>query len=432
MPSNCDTATVTVVVLNPINAVDDTSAISINGYNGGIAIPNVLVNDTLNGVPVIFNQVMITLTSVLPTGITFSTSTGEVDVAPQTAAGTYTFTYNLCEVGASPANCDSATVTIVVTAAPIDAVHDDLTSNPINGFTGGIVGNIFANNGSGQDTLNNVPVLLSQVVVTVVNNGGIIGLTISNNGNVVVPNETPSGTYTVTYSICEVLNPTNCSQATIIIVVTAPLINAVDDLNNAPVNNGTGGIIPVYANDTLNQSPLIPSDVLFTVVNNGGVNDATIDSQGNLIVPVGTPLGTYTIIYSICDIVNPNNCDSATVIVVVKDPCDFDDSPDTCDIIVNNYLSPGNDALNDFFNLVGIERYPNNTVEIFNRWGVLVYEVQGYDNNSKAFRGVSEGRATVVQSSELPGGTYYYVIQYTKTNGIMKERVGYLYIGRSN
>jgi gliding motility-associated-like protein len=338
----------------------------------------------------------------LPSGINFDTTTGAVGVNPQTAAGTYTFTYNLCEVEAVPANCDSAIVTVLVSAAPIDAIQDDLTSNPINGYSGGVAGNIFANNGSGQDTLNNIPVIPTQVLTAVVNNGGINGLIISNNGNVVVPSGTPAGTYTAIYSICEILNPTNCDQASIFIAVTAPTINAVDDLNNAPIDNGTGGSIPLYSNDTLNQNPLIPSDVLFTVVNNGGINGATIDSQGNLNIPVGTPIGTYTVIYSICDVVNPNNCSTATAIVVVKEPCDFDDSSDSCDLIVNNYLSPGNDTLNEYFNIQGVEKYPNNSVEIYNRWGVLVYDVEGYDNNSRAFRGVSEGRVTVKQSAELP------------------------------
>jgi gliding motility-associated-like protein len=430
VPANCDSATITVVVLNPIVANDDSNPIAINGYDGGVAIPTVLVNDTLNGVLVNASQVTITLTSTLPTGITFNTSTGAVGVNPQTPAGTYTFTYNLCEVGAVPANCDPATVTVVVSAAIIDAINDDLTTNPINGYDGGIAGNIFASNGSGQDTLNNIAIIPTQVVISILNNGGINGLSISNNGNVSVPAGTPAGTYTVSYSICEVLNPTNCDQATILIFVYAPPIDAVDDIDNDAVNNGIGGSIPLYSNDTLNQNPLIPSEVVFTLVDNGGINAATIDSNGNLIVPAGTPLGTYTIIYSICDVVNPNNCDTAIVTIIVKDPCDFDDSSDSCDIIVYNYLTPGNDTNNEYFILQGIEKYPTNSIEIYNRWGVLVYDAQGYDNNTKVFRGISEGRVTIKQSDELPEGTYFYVLKYTKSSGIVKEKAGYLYISR--
>jgi gliding motility-associated-like protein len=418
------------VVLNPIVALDDSNPIAINGYNGGIAIPTVVVNDTLNGVLVNSSQVTITLTSTLPAGITFNTTTGAVGVNAQTPAGTYTFTYNLCEVGAVPSNCDPATVTVLVSAAPINAENDDLSSNTINGYEGGTPGNIFVNNGNGQDTLNNTTIIPNQVTISVVNNGGIVGVTIANNGDVIIPSGTPAGNYVVTYSICEVLNPTNCDQATITIVITAPPIDAVDDTNNEALNSETGGSIPLSTNDTLNANPLNPSEVIFTLVDNGGINGATIDSNGNLVVPAGTPIGTYTIIYSICDLINPNNCDTAIATIIIKDPCDFNDSADTCDIIVYNYLTPGNDTTNEYFVLGGIERYPNNTVEIYNRWGVLVYDAEGYDNNTKVFRGISEGRVTIKQSDELPEGTYFYVLKYTKTSGVVKEKAGYLYISR--
>ena len=402
----------------------------MNGYSGGVAIPTVLSNDTLNGVLVTSSQVTISLTSALPTGVTFNTTTGAVSVNPQTQAGTYSFTYNLCEVGAIPSNCDPATVTIIVSTAPIDAVNDDLSSTPINGFVGGVAGNIFSNNGNGPDTLNNTTIIPSQVLITLVNNGGLTGLSISNNGSINVPSDTVAGTYTITYSICEVLNPSNCDQATITVVVVAPAVDAVDDLNNNPINSATGGTIPVYPNDTFNHNPLVPSEVTFTIVNTGGITGITIDSNGNLIIPPSTPIGTYTVTYSICDVINTGDCDTAIVIVVVKDPCDFDDSPDSCDVIVYNYLSPGNDTINEYFQIEGIEKYPNNSVEIYNRWGVLVFDTQGYDNNTKAFRGVSEGRVTIKQADELPEGTYFYILKYTKLSGIAKEKAGYLYISR--
>jgi gliding motility-associated-like protein len=83
---------------------------------------------------------------------------------------------------------------------------------------------------------------------------------------------------------------------------------------------------------------------------------------------------------------------------------------------------------NDTLYIRGIECYPDNTVEIYNRWGVLVYETKAYDNTSKVFRGMSEGRVTVNQNSNLPDGTYFYVLRYTKTSGENLEKAGYLYI----
>ncbi len=101
-----------------------------------------------------------------------------------------------------------------------------------------------------------------------------------------------------------------------------------------------------------------------------------------------------------------------------------------CAIIVNNAVSPDGDGLNDIFLIEGLECYPNNTVEIYNRWGIKVFESEGYDNNGKVFRGLSEGRVTVNQSKELPNGTYFYTIKYTDFSGNLLDKSGYLYINR--
>jgi hypothetical protein len=69
-------------------------------------------------------------------------------------------------------------------------------------------------------------------------------------------------------------------------------------------------------------------------------------------------------------------------------------------------------------------------VEIYNRWGVLVFERNGYNNDDRAFRGISEGRVTVKQSEELPEGTYYYILKYKDSAGNNFEKAGYLYINR--
>jgi hypothetical protein len=77
-----------------------------------------------------------------------------------------------------------------------------------------------------------------------------------------------------------------------------------------------------------------------------------------------------------------------------------------------------------------LECYPDNSVEIYNRWGALVFERTAYNNDDRAFRGVSEGRVTVNQSEELPVGTYYYIFKYKDTDSNAHEKAGYLYINR--
>ncbi|MBB1141046.1 gliding motility-associated C-terminal domain-containing protein, partial [Myroides sp. WP-1] len=86
------------------------------------------------------------------------------------------------------------------------------------------------------------------------------------------------------------------------------------------------------------------------------------------------------------------------------------------DIVIYNLVTPDGDGKNDYFIIDNIKKYPNNTVEIYNRWGVRVYETKGYDpsgdGSSNVFRGYSEGRVTVDKNKKLPSGTYYYVVTY--------------------
>ena len=60
----------------------------------------------------------------------------------------------------------------------------------------------------------------------------------------------------------------------------------------------------------------------------------------------------------------------------------------------------------------------------------MVYETNSYGQNGNYFRGFSEGRVTIQQSSELPVGTYFYIVKYINNQGEARERSGYLYINR--
>ena len=101
------------------------------------------------------------------------------------------------------------------------------------------------------------------------------------------------------------------------------------------------------------------------------------------------------------------------------------------DIEIFNGVSPTSDDIkNNVFTIRNIEKFPNNTVEIYNRWGVLVYQVSGYGQGNNFFRGESQGRVTVSTADQLPEDTYFYVLKYIKSDGTVKERKGYLYINR--
>ena len=101
------------------------------------------------------------------------------------------------------------------------------------------------------------------------------------------------------------------------------------------------------------------------------------------------------------------------------------------DCVIFNAITPGDDGMNDLFKIECAELFPNNTVTIFNRWGVKVFERDGYNNDDVAFKGVSEGRVTLKPYEELPTGTYFYIIRFNgETNPGKNEYTGFLYINK--
>src|SRR5690606_10989273 len=143
------------------------------------------------------------------------------------------------------------------------------------------------------------------------------GLTMNNNGTISVAPETPAGTYTYTYRICEVVNPANCDEATATIVVSAASIDARNDnFLSTPINGMVGGQTPtsVLDNDLLDGKLVVPSDVILTplVASHTGL---TMNADGTITVAPGTPQDTYTYTYRICEVLNPTNCDEATATV---------------------------------------------------------------------------------------------------------------------
>jgi len=67
----------------------------------------------------------------------------------------------------------------------------------------------------------------------------------------------------------------------------------------------------------------------------------------------------------------------------------------TCQI--PNVFTPNGDGKNEFFEIQGINAYPNSKLQVWNRWGVLVYESENYENFWSA--------------EEQPDGTYFYLLQ---------------------
>lgn len=102
-------------------------------------------------------------------------------------------------------------------------------------------------------------------------------------------------------------------------------------------------------------------------------------------------------------------------------------------VIIYNAISPNDDNQNNFFFIDGISNFPNNSVQIFSRWGVKVFETTGYNETDNVFTGFSDGRATINKEEQLPTGTYFYVLNYEYNDGTTSrtvKRTGYLYINK--
>lgn len=112
-----------------------------------------------------------------------------------------------------------------------------------------------------------------------------------------------------------------------------------------------------------------------------------------------------------------------------EDPTDFivQDRRFPC-IEVREVITPDGDGLNERFIINCIDDFPDNSLQIFNRWGQLVYEVEGYDCTDQG--GVNCFIGETIRGEELPDGAYYYVLVFTDAEGNPVQRKGSLTIVR--
>lgn len=193
------------------------------------------------------------------------------------------------------------------------------------------------------------------------------GLLIGDSTAVYVPVTNSSSTYTV------VVNSNNCAATDSAVVSAGNIPDAdagVSDNILAGETVGIGGSPTTsMGGSSFSWSP------------SNGLNDPSLAN------PDATPLTTTTYSVTVTNIFGCSNSDTVTIFV-------------TEDIDVPSGFSPNGDGVNDGWELDILSEYPDATVQIFNRWGQLVFESVGY---KEPWDGKYEGE-------ELPVGTYYYVI----------------------
>ncbi len=85
----------------------------------------------------------------------------------------------------------------------------------------------------------------------------------------------------------------------------------------------------------------------------------------------------------------------------------FSGPSSVCALRFFNAFSPNADGDNDFWEIENIENdeFADNTVEIYNRWGQLVWEGKGYDNTDVVWGGKQQ------KGEALADATYFYIVK---------------------
>lgn len=195
-----------------------------------------------------------------------------------------------------------------------------------------------------------------------------------------------------------------------------------------------------------NPTPSIGQQVNFTItVNNVGTGQfqnvivSEVIPSGYSFVSANASSGTYSNVSGIWSIpvLNPNQSASLVVTVEVlssgnylntafidiSNPVDSNPGNNSADaevhplcLIVYNEFSPNGDGANETFRIDCIENYPNNKLEVYNRYGNLVFSKRAYSND---WDGTANVSGVVGRDEKLPPGTYYYVLDIGE-DGIVK------------
>ena len=183
-------------------------------------------------------------------------------------------------------------------------------------------------------------------------------------------------------------------------------IDAAADYDTTLVN--TSGTINVLAND------LNPDNEVLTVSICGYPSHGMVVLNSDNTITY-TPYSDYQgddeFCYKICSASQPLVCSDNKVFINIK-------HPGLEDLFVYNGVSPNHDGINDVWKIKGIEKYPDNSVIIFNRWGDKLREFASYNNTTHSWDGKNE------HGDPLPDGTYFYILD-VKNVGVLK---GWIYL----
>ncbi|WP_298473543.1 gliding motility-associated C-terminal domain-containing protein [uncultured Maribacter sp.] len=161
----------------------------------------------------------------------------------------------------------------------------------------------------------------------------------------------------------------------------------------------------IYVSHTLNED-YNPTTGMWLISELAKDEEATLEIT--VTVPnAGTHTNTATIIGSVPTQTDSNDNEgnnTSSVEVLVSLPTEAD-----CGFVFNQF-SPNGDGTNDFLKIQCIEQYPENRLQIYDRYGNLIYAVARYTNN---WDGIGD-------NGEVPDGTYFYVLDLGDDTEVLK------------
>lgn len=337
VPPLCATATVSITVIAVNDApIANADVVTINEDNT-ISTFNLLNNDTdIDGNSLVISTIPVQTTQH---GTLTINSNGTFSFTPDlNYSGTDTFIYQVCDNG-SPALCDTATVTITVTAvndAP-SAINDSFVTTMNSVINGNLISN---------DSDVDGPILSTSILASVTNGNVVLN---SNGAFTYTPTNGFIGIDSLRYLLCDGATATLCDTATAYFTIN-PIPNStpIANADNYTLTEDAVLTSPfsVLANDTdpdgNNISILISSLIL---PNNGILN---FNANGTFTyTPNSNFNGTDSFEYTLCDDGTPTLCDTAIVILQVTS---VNDQPiatiDTAQTLINTIVS-GNVLSND-------------------------------------------------------------------------------------
>lgn len=236
-------------------------------------------------------------------------------------------------------------------------------------------------------------------VWTALNSGIILS---ENDANTMV-DEIQSGENRFIWTLSSADCPDYSSDTLTVFVEAAP--NANNDIATLDLTTEESVLVRLIANDNLTATP--NWSIALSARPTIGIVDSVENGEVRYSADAAALFDSVedSFRYTICNTNCPDLCDSALVrIQLTVDP--------DARFSTYNAITPNGDGLNDelVFELlsVNLDKYPNNELIVFNRWGDIVFSQRGYDNT---WGGKSD------MGNDLPEGTYYYILRLNLGNG---------------